>query len=124
MLCGAYYQSTHRILKQEPKARLAMSLPAELPVGIGEAPAVMKAAQNPNAAVLLAGWLASSEGQKGYDQIGRGSPFVEGTEKCNKRAPSLFLGDEARNMRRRSCKRLPRSGAFPRGKSSWRARIV
>jgi hypothetical protein len=41
----------------------------------------MKAAQNPNAAVLLAGWLASSEGQKGYDQIGRGSPFVEGTEK-------------------------------------------
>jgi ABC-type Fe3+ transport system substrate-binding protein len=81
MLCGAYYQSTHRILMKDPKARLAMSLPTELPVGMGEAPAVMKAAQNPNAAVLLLGWLASSEGQKGYDQIGRGSPFVEGTEK-------------------------------------------
>jgi ABC-type Fe3+ transport system substrate-binding protein len=81
MICGAYYQSTHRILKLDPNAKLAMSLPPELPVGMGESPAVMKGAQSPNAAVLLAGWLASAEGQKGYDQIGRGSPFVEGTEK-------------------------------------------
>lgn len=84
MICGAYYQSIHRILKRDPKAQLAMSLPTELPVGMGESPTVMKAAQSPNAAVLLTGWLASAEGQKGYDQIGRGSPFVEGTEKWRK----------------------------------------
>jgi len=81
MICGAYYQSIHRILKLDSRARLAMSLPPELPVGMGESPAVMKGAESPNAAVVLLGWLASAEGQKGYDQIGRGSPFLEGTEK-------------------------------------------
>ncbi|MGH7845878.1 MAG: hypothetical protein ACREQW_12010 [Candidatus Binatia bacterium] len=45
-------------------------------------PTVMKGGLSPNAAGLLAGWLASAEGQKGSDQIGRGAPpFVEGTEK-------------------------------------------
>jgi ABC-type Fe3+ transport system substrate-binding protein len=48
---------------------------------VGEALAVLKGGNNPNAAILLAGWLASPEGQKGYDKIGRGSPFVEGSEK-------------------------------------------
>jgi hypothetical protein len=41
----------------------------------------MKGSKNPNAALLLAGWLASPEGQKGYDEIGKGSPFAEGGEK-------------------------------------------
>ena len=31
--------------------------------------------------ILLTGWLASPEGQKAYDKIGSGSPFVEGSEK-------------------------------------------
>jgi ABC-type Fe3+ transport system substrate-binding protein len=48
---------------------------------VGEALAVLKGGKNPNAAILLTGWLASPEGQKAYDKIGRGSPFVEGSEK-------------------------------------------
>jgi hypothetical protein len=30
--------------------------------------------------LLLAGWLASPAGQKGYEQIGRASPFAVGNE--------------------------------------------
>jgi ABC-type Fe3+ transport system substrate-binding protein len=41
---------------------------------------VLKGAKNPNAALLLAGWLASPAGQKGYEQIGRASPFAVGNE--------------------------------------------
>jgi len=81
MICGSYYQSIHKILRRDPKAKLAVVYPPEVPASVGEALAVMKGAENPNAAVLLAGWLASPEGQKGYDKIGRGSPYVEGTEK-------------------------------------------
>lgn len=81
MLCGSYYQSTHRIIRRDPKVKLAMSLPRELPSSMGETLAILKGAKNPNAALLLAGWLASAEGQRGYDEVGRGSPFVEGGEK-------------------------------------------
>jgi ABC-type Fe3+ transport system substrate-binding protein len=81
MICGSYYQSLHRLLRRDPKTRLAMSFPPEVPVSVGEALAVLKGAKSPNAALLLAGWLASPEGQKAYDKIGRGSPFVEGGEK-------------------------------------------
>ena len=78
MICGAYYQSIHRVLRRDPKANLATSLPREVPSSMGESLAILKGAQNPNAALLLSGWLASAEGQKGYDKVGRGSPFVEG----------------------------------------------
>jgi ABC-type Fe3+ transport system substrate-binding protein len=81
MICGSYYQSLQRIVSGDPKANLAAVFPPLVSVGIGEALAVFKGAKNPNAAVLLTGWLASPEGQKGYDKIGRGSPFTEGGEK-------------------------------------------
>lgn len=80
MICGAYYQSTHRVLRRDPKANLAISVPREVPSSMGESLAILKGAQNPNAGLLVAGWLASAEGQKGYDKVGRGSPFVEGSE--------------------------------------------
>ncbi len=80
MICGSYYQSVNKILRRDPKAKVAVSFPNETPVAVSETLAVLKGAQNPNAAILLAGWLASPEGQKGYDKIGRGSPYVEGTE--------------------------------------------
>ena len=42
---------------------------------------VAKNCKNPNAALLMSGWLASPEGQVMFDTIGRrGSPMVEGTE--------------------------------------------
>jgi ABC-type Fe3+ transport system substrate-binding protein len=81
MICGSYYQSLHRIVKRDPKAKVAASFASPVSVGIGEALAVFKGAKSPNAAALLTGWLASPEGQSGYDKIGRGSPFTEGGEK-------------------------------------------
>jgi hypothetical protein len=38
---------------------------------------IFKGSLYPNAALLLAGWLAGPDGQKAYDQLGRGSPFVQ-----------------------------------------------
>ena len=81
MICGSYYQSLHKLRRRDPKSKLAVSFPSEVPSSIGEALAVLKGGNNPNAAILLTGWLASPEGQKAYDKIGRGSPFVEGSEK-------------------------------------------
>jgi len=81
MICGSYYQSLHRILRRDPKAKVAASFASPVSVGIGEALVVFKGAENPNAAALLTGWLASPEGQSGYDKIGRGSAFTEGGEK-------------------------------------------
>jgi iron(III) transport system substrate-binding protein len=81
MICGSYYQSLHRLTRRDPKTKLAVSFPSEVPASVGEALAVLKGGNNPNTAILLTGWLASPEGQKAYDKIGRGSPFVEGSEK-------------------------------------------
>ena len=39
----------------------------------------MKGAKSPNAAVLLAGYLASPEGESFYHIQGRSSPFVKGS---------------------------------------------
>ena len=81
MICGANYASLQTLLRRDPKANLALALPREVPVPLGETLAVLKGARSPNAAVLLAGWLASAEGQKALDRAGRGSPFIEGGEK-------------------------------------------
>src|SRR5215510_8747843 len=80
MICGVPYQSVHRVLRRDSNARVAVSWPKEVSVTITETMGVIKGGKHPNAGLLLAGWLASSEAQKGYDQLGRGSPFIEGTE--------------------------------------------
>ncbi len=80
MICGAYYFSYHNLVRQDPKVKIAVSFPSEVPVLLSETLAIMKGAKHPNAALLLASWLASPEGQKGYEKIGRGSPFVKGGE--------------------------------------------
>ena len=81
MICGANYASLQTLLRRDPKANAALALPREVPVPLGETLAVLKGARSPNAAVLLTGWLASAEGQKAVDRAGRGSPFIEGSEK-------------------------------------------
>jgi ABC-type Fe3+ transport system substrate-binding protein len=81
MVCGTFYQTAKRIWRRDPKAKLAVSIPNDVSTGIIETLGIMKGSKSPNAALLLAGWLASSEGQKGYDEIGKGSPFAEGSEK-------------------------------------------
>ncbi|HWP56467.1 MAG TPA: extracellular solute-binding protein [Candidatus Acidoferrales bacterium] len=80
MICGVPYQSVHRVLRRDPKARVAVSWPKEVSATITETMGVLKGAKHPNAGLLLAGWLASPEAQQGYDKLGRGSPFLEGTE--------------------------------------------
>jgi ABC-type Fe3+ transport system substrate-binding protein len=80
MICGAYYFTYHSLFRQDPKVKVAVSFPSEVPVLLSETLAIMKGANNPNAGLLLASWLASPEGQKGYEKIGRGSPFVKGGE--------------------------------------------
>jgi hypothetical protein len=42
MICGSYYQSLHRILRRDPKAKVAASIASPVSVGIGEALAVLR----------------------------------------------------------------------------------
>ncbi len=80
MLCGIHYTTIFNMLRRDPKAKITPVFASETPVGMGETLGILKGAKNPNAAFLLAGWLASLEGQKGAEKIGRASPFIEGTE--------------------------------------------
>jgi ABC-type Fe3+ transport system substrate-binding protein len=80
MVCGSSYHVIKALLIQDPKANIAIAVPSELPFHAGEALAVMKGAKYPNAAMLLAGWLLTPEGQKGYDLEGNSSPFVDSSD--------------------------------------------
>jgi ABC-type Fe3+ transport system substrate-binding protein len=80
MICGIHYTTIFNVLRRDPQAKIAAAFVNETPIGMGETLGIMKGSKNPNAALLLAGWLASLEGQKAYDNIGRASPFLEGTE--------------------------------------------
>jgi ABC-type Fe3+ transport system substrate-binding protein len=80
MICGTSYSSLKGLLRKDPEAKVRIAWPDVVPVGLNEALGVFKNAKSPNAGLLLAGWLASAEAQKGYDRVGRGSPFIEGTE--------------------------------------------
>jgi hypothetical protein len=72
---AAHVKSATALLRSDPTAKLAMALPKEVPVSLGEIMEIMKGSSNPNAALLLAGWLAGPDGQRAYDQVGRGSPY-------------------------------------------------
>ncbi|MGH7846393.1 MAG: extracellular solute-binding protein [Candidatus Binatia bacterium] len=80
MICGTSYSSLKGLLRKDPEAKVRIAWPDLVPVGLNEALGVFKNAKSPNAGLLLAGWLASVEAQKGYDKVARGSPFIEGTE--------------------------------------------
>jgi ABC-type Fe3+ transport system substrate-binding protein len=80
LICGAYYFTYNALLRKDPGVKIAVSFPSEVPVLLSETLAIMKGTKNLNASLLLTSWLASAEGQKGYDKIGRGSPFVKGGE--------------------------------------------
>ena len=101
MVCGTYYGSVFRMLRQDPQAHIRVAWPKEVPVLLNEVLGIMKGAKSPNAALLLAGWLASPEGQRGYDLVGRGSPFLKGTKTWNvfqkAKSKPIFVGwDEAK----------------------------
>ncbi|MGH7773258.1 MAG: ABC transporter substrate-binding protein [Candidatus Binatia bacterium] len=120
IMCGAHYASIYSVLRLDPKAKLAMSLPKEVPVSLGEIMAVMKGAQNPNAALLLSGWLASPDGQRAYDRVGRGSPFVKESEKWKLiekwGSKTVFEGWDRPEYEPVLIKKIVASWGFPTGK--------
>jgi iron(III) transport system substrate-binding protein len=79
MLCGAYMSSVLRLMHRDPSAKISLAVPKELGGDSFATLAVAKKAKSPNAALLLAGWLASDDGQlMAYEKvIFRGSPFDE-----------------------------------------------
>jgi iron(III) transport system substrate-binding protein len=119
MLCGAHYASIHRLLRRDPKAKVAMSIPGEVPVSLGQMMAVMKGAQNSNAALLFSAWSNSVDGQKFYDQIGRGSPFVQGTEQWklieNSGGKTVFEGWDRTEYEPTISKKIAAVWGFPVG---------
>jgi ABC-type Fe3+ transport system substrate-binding protein len=80
MMCGAYLSSALRSLSRDKTIPLGITIPKEAQVGLFATFGVVKDARNPNAALLLAGYLASDEGQKSYRLVFRESPFDEGSE--------------------------------------------
>jgi iron(III) transport system substrate-binding protein len=80
MMCGAYLSSALTLLAQDPAMNLAISIPKEMTADGYATLGVAKKARNPNAALLLAGYLATDEGQRAYRVGFRESPFDESTE--------------------------------------------
>jgi iron(III) transport system substrate-binding protein len=119
MLCGAHYASIHRLLRRDPKAKVAMSVPREVPVSLGQMMAVMKGAQSPNAALLFSAWSNSPDGQKFYDEIGRGSPFVPGSEQYRliekSGAKTVFEGWDRTEYEPIVSKKIAATWGFPVG---------
>jgi ABC-type Fe3+ transport system substrate-binding protein len=120
IMCGAHYATIFSVLRSDPTAKVAMALPKEVPVSLGEIMAILKGSPNPNAALLLAGWLAGPEGQKVYDQLGRGSPFVKEsvTWKLIQKwgSKTVFEGWDRPEYEPGMIKKIVASWGFPTGK--------
>ena len=80
LLCGAFFSSTMRILSRSSVTSLGLVIPKDVGANLYATMAVVKNAGNPNAALLLAGYLASDAGQKAYRGVFRDSPFDDGGE--------------------------------------------
>jgi iron(III) transport system substrate-binding protein len=121
MICGMAYHSLKALVMRDPKAKVAFSVPSDLPFQIGEAMAVMKGAKNPNAALLLTGWLVTPEGQKNMDLEGRSSPFVEGTEASElvkkHKAKIIFESWDALQHEAAMARKIIGAWGFPKAKN-------
>ncbi len=121
MICGMAYHSIKTLLMRDPKTNLAYSVPSDLPFQIGEAMAVMKGAKHPNAALLLAGWLVTPEGQKNMHLEGRSSPFVEGTEAEEliekHKAKIVWEGWEVLDHEAQMARKIIAAWGFPKAKN-------
>jgi ABC-type Fe3+ transport system substrate-binding protein len=80
MMCGAFYSSSIRIVSRAGDSSIGLIIPKEVGANLYATMGVVKNARYPNAALLLAGYLASDEGQKAYRGVSRDSPFDEGSE--------------------------------------------
>jgi iron(III) transport system substrate-binding protein len=120
IICGAHYATVFSLLRSDPKAKIAMAIPKEVPVSLGEIMGIIKGSPNPNAAVLLAGWLAGPDGQKAYDAVGRGSPFIKDSEKWKliqkAGAKTVFEGWDRQDYEPGMIKKIVAVWGFPTGK--------
>ena len=120
IMCGAHYATIFSLLRSDPKAKLAMALPKEVPVSLGEIMAITKGSPNPNAALLLAGWLASPDGQKAYDRVGRGSPYIKESDKWRLiqkwGSKTIFEGWDRPEYEPGIIKKIAATWGFPSGK--------
>jgi ABC-type Fe3+ transport system substrate-binding protein len=95
-------------------------LPKEVPVSLGEIMAITKGSPNPNAALLLAGWLASPDGQKAYDRVGRGSPYIKESDKWRLiqkwGSKTIFEGWDRPEYEPGIIKKIAATWGFPSGK--------
>lgn len=120
-VCGLPYHTFLTIKTRDKTAPIAFVTPTELPIQVGEAFAVMKRAKNPNAAILLAGYLASAEGQAVHELYGRSNPFVAGTfaneQVKTASAKPVFGGWEfAGALEAQAAKKIVEAWGFPKGR--------
>ena len=118
MLAGGGYDAVKRV-QMDPHADVAIAWPREVPVRLNEVFGILKGAKNPNAALLLSAWLAS-EGQIGYDKVGRGSPFLEGSEMFKEMkkagAKPIFAGWDEAEYNPKLTDKVVAIWGFPTGK--------
>jgi len=120
MICGMAYHSMKDVLRRDPTAKIAYTVPSELPFQIGEAMGIMKGAKNPNAALALIGWLVTSEGQKNMNLEGRSSPFSPGTEAAElvskNKAKIVFESWDALEHEAAMARKIVAAWGFPKAK--------
>jgi len=120
MICGIHYTTIFNVLRRDAQTKIGAAFPKETPIGMGETLGVLKGAKNPNAAFLLAGWLASLDGQKAAEKIGRASPFIEGTEtrkRLQKAGVKIIFGGWAEEEHApERTKKILAAWGFPTGK--------
>jgi ABC-type Fe3+ transport system substrate-binding protein len=94
MVCGTFYQTAKQILRRDPTAKIAISVPTEVSTGIIETLGIMKGSKSPNAALLLAGYLASPQGKRVTMRLAKARPSRREARNGNwskKLAPRLSL---------------------------------
>lgn len=120
MICGMAYHSLKSTVQRDPKAKVAFTVPSDLPFQIGEAMAIMKGAKNPNAALLLTSWLVTPEGQRNMALEGRSSPFVGGTEAAEMvkkhNAKIIFESWDALQHEADMARKITAAWGFPKAK--------
>jgi len=120
VLCGIHYHAVKNILRADPDAPVKVVVPKLFPIQAGEKVALMKDANSPNAAILLAGFLAT-DGAPGYDLYGRSDPQTEGTDawKYSKEAgaePYWSGWETSGDEQAEASKNIVEAWGFPKGK--------
>jgi iron(III) transport system substrate-binding protein len=78
IMCGAPLSAVKSVVDKDPSGAIGIVIPRLFPIQPGESLTLMADSNSPNAAILLAGYLAT-DGAPGYDLFGRANPTVEGT---------------------------------------------